>query len=189
MLKQIETRAANRLTCGGQIVNVSSVSKEGVADVMTAAWNTPYDSDQVLVVLALGHTTTQNILDTGKFVVTIPHEGQIFEINKVGSIHGRDCGDKFEWAGITPERSAKLGYKIMPDPLAVIECELIDKETFAKTGVCLGKAISISVQEELWDAEKASFAAGFARTLHYITADAYYVGGKVVKVEKNYTNM
>lgn len=189
MLKQIETRAANRLTSGGQIVNVSTVSKEGVADVMTAAWNTPYDSDQVLVVLAKEHTTTRNIIETGKFVVTIPHEGQIEAINKVGSIHGRDSGDKFEWAGITPEVSAKLGFKIMPDPLACIECELLDRETLVKTGVCIGRAISISVQEGLWDAEKSSFAAGFSRTLHYITESAYYTNGRIIAVERNYTNM
>lgn len=186
-MKQIETRAANRITCGGQIVNVSTKSADGVSDVMTAAWNTPFDSDQVLVVLSLGHTTTKNILETGKFVVTLPHEGQIAAINKVGSIHGCDSGDKFEWAGITPEISEKFGYKIMPDALAAIECELVDKETLQKTGVCIGRAVSVGVKPELWDEEKSSFAAGFSRTLHYITADAYYTNGRVVGVAEDFT--
>ena len=95
MYKKLPPGAANRLTCGGQMVTVATSSKEGVGDIMTAAWNTPYDSDQVLVVLDRGHTTTKNIIETGKFVVAIPHEGQIADINRVGSIHGRDSGDKF----------------------------------------------------------------------------------------------
>ena len=34
-----------------------------------------------------------------------------------------------------------------------------------------------------------SFAAGFAKTLHYISEDAYYTNGKVVHVAENFTNM
>ena len=46
MYKKLTPRAANRLTSGGQIVTVATTSKEGVADIMTAAWNTPYDRDR-----------------------------------------------------------------------------------------------------------------------------------------------
>ena len=49
--EKIPVKSANRLLCGGQIINVSSVSAEGIPDVMTAAWNCPFDSDEVLVVL------------------------------------------------------------------------------------------------------------------------------------------
>ena len=189
MYKKLTPRAANRLTSGGQIVTVATTSKEGVADIMTAAWNTPYDSDQVLVVLDRGHTTTKNIIETGKFVVAIPHEGQIADINRVGSIQGRDSGDKFAWAKITPVTSEVLGIKTLPDALAYIECELVDLETLKKTGVCIGKAVNITVKEELWDEEHSSFAAGFAKTLHYISEDAYYTNGKIVRVEENFMNM
>ena len=92
--KTLITRDVSRLVGGGQVVNVSTLSKDGVGDVMSAAWNTAYDSDMLLVVLDLGHTTTRNIRDTGKFVVSIPSIEQISEVYKVGSEHGRITGDK-----------------------------------------------------------------------------------------------
>ena len=93
------------------------------------------------------------------------------------------------WAKITPVTSEVLGIKTLPDALAYIECELVDLETLKKTGVCIGKAVNITVKEELWDEEHSSFAAGFAKTLHYISEDAYYTTGKVVHVAENFTNM
>ena len=63
MYKKLTPRAANRLTSGGQIVTVATTSKEGVADIMTAAWNTPYDSDQVLVVLDRSHDDEEHYRD------------------------------------------------------------------------------------------------------------------------------
>ena len=189
MYKELSPHCANRLTSGGQIVNVSTVSKEGVPDVMTAAWNTPFAADEVLVVLDLPHTTTKNILETGKFVVSIPDETKIREINKVGSRHGAETGDKFAWAGITPVETPRLGIRAMPDALAYIECELTDPEVAAKTGVCIGKAVAVRVKEELWDDGRSSCEEGFRRTLHYVTENTYYVGGRILKVPKNHTTM
>ena len=57
------------------------------------------------------------------------------------------------WAKITPVTSEVLGIKTLPDALAYIECELVDLETLKKTGVCIGKAVNITVKEELWDEE------------------------------------
>lgn len=189
MYQTITTRAANRLTSGGQIITVATTSKDGVADVMTAAWNCPYDSDQVLVVLDLGHTTTKNILETGKFVVAIPSNKQIYTINKVGSAHGRDTGDKFVWAKADSEVSPTLGIKVLKDCLAYIECELTNASVLEQTGVCLGKAVNIYVKEGLWDDVNSSFAEGLKQAVHYIKEDQYLSGGDIITVSENYTNM
>lgn len=182
MYKNLPARAANRLLCGGQIINVSSVSAEGVYDVMTAAWNCPYDADQVLVVLDKGHTTTANIIADGRFVISVPSERDIQVINKVGSAHGRDTGDKFAWAGITPETSEKLGLKVIPGALAYIECELLDAEVLRKTGICLGTAVNVYVKEELWDENGSHFAEGMKHTMSYVHEGLYRVNGREVHV-------
>ena len=52
MYKTLVPRDASRLVGGGQIVTVASVSKEGVPDCMTAAWNT-------------GHSTVDQKLTSG----------------------------------------------------------------------------------------------------------------------------
>ena len=182
MYKKINNRAANRLLCGGQIINISSVSDDGVSDVMTAAWNCPFDADQVLVVLDRGHTTTANIADNGKFVISIPSEADIAVINRVGSVHGRDVGDKFEWAGVSSEKSEVLGLKVLPNALAYIECELAEKDVLDKTGVCIGKVVNIYVKDGLWNDEESHFAEGMKLTISYVHEGLYRINGREVKV-------
>lgn len=182
MYKKINVRAANRLLCGGQIINISSVSSDGIHDVMTAAWNCPFDADQVLVVLDRGHTTTANILANGKFVISIPSEKDIEIINKVGSAHGRDVGDKFVWARVKPDSSPVLDLQVLPDALAYIECELTEKEVFEKTGVCIGKAVNIYVKDGLWNDEGSHFAEGMKLTLSYVHEGLYRINGREVSI-------
>lgn len=102
MYQELDVSKAYRLLGGGQLINISTISVDGVPDVMTAAWNTPFDIDKPLVVLDQGHTTTANILATGRYVISIPDEELIKTCIKVGSAHGRDTGDKFTFAGINP---------------------------------------------------------------------------------------
>ena len=180
--EKIPVKSANRLLCGGQIINVSSVSAEGIPDVMTAAWNCPFDSDEVLVVLDKGHTTTANIIATEKFVISIPSQPDIALINKVGSAHGRDVGDKFVWADVKSEKSEKLSIPVLPDALAYIECELTEKDVFIKIGVCLGKVVNIYVKKGLWNAENSHFAEGMKQTMRYVYEGLYLIDGKEVKI-------
>ena len=179
--KTLITRDVSRLVGGGQVVNVSTLSKDGVGDVMSAAWNTAYDSDMVLVVLDLGHTTTRNIKDTGKFVVSIPSIEQISEVYKVGSEHGRITGDKFKWAGIKPEISPKLNIPVIPCEMAYIECELEEPEVFKKTGVAIGRAVNVYVRSDLWDDQSSSFGKGFVHALHYVDESTFYADGKLIR--------
>ncbi len=174
-------RATNRIIGGGQLVNVSTLSKDCVPDVMSAAWNTAYDSDKLLVVLDLGHTTTKNIIETGRFVVSVPTIDQVREVYKVGSAHGRDTGDKFKWAGIAPEESRTLRIPVIPGEIAYIECELEEPEVFRKTGVAIGRAVGVYVREDLWNAQTSSFGEGYRHMLHYINESEFYADGKIVK--------
>ncbi|MGN0908304.1 MAG: flavin reductase family protein [Succinivibrio sp.] len=174
-------RDVSRIVGGGQIVNVSTLSKEGVPDVMSAAWNTAFDSDKLLVVLDLGHTTTKNIIDTGRFVVSVPCLDQVKEVYKVGSAHGRDTGDKFKWAGIEGETSRTLRIPVIPGELAYIECELQEPEVFKKTGIAIGKAVGVYAREDLWDAKTSSFGEGFRHMLHYINESSLYADGRIVR--------
>ncbi len=174
-------RATNRIVGGGQLINVSTLSKDGVPDVMSAAWNTAYDSDMLLVVLDLGHTTTKNIIETGRFVVSVPSIEQVKAVYKVGSAHGCDTGDKFKWAGIASEPSRTLKIPVIPGELAYIECELQEPEIFKKTGVAIGKAVGVRVRADLWDEKTSSFGEGYRHMLHYINESEFYADGKIVK--------
>ncbi len=181
MYIKIPVTSAARITTGGPLVTIASESKDGVADVMTAAWNCPYDRDQVLVVLDLGHTTVRNILDTGRFVLGIPDKSQVKQTLIVGSAHGRDTGDKFEKYALPFKKSAKLGIKVLPDQLAYAECELADRETFEKTGVLIGKAVNLYVRDSMWNAEEECFLDGAHHTLHHLKDNVFLSADQVLR--------
>ncbi len=176
--QNLDVKEAFRVYTGGNTVTVASTSKDGVADVMTVAWNCPYDSDEIIVILALSHTTTENILDTGKFVVAIPEALQKEQILKVGSMHGRDCGDKFTASGVEYELSQKYSFKVLKNCLAYFECTLSDKELLKKTGICMGHVENLYVRAGLWNEEFHNFKEGAKLALHHVTEDQFLSGGK-----------
>ena len=175
--QKVDVSEAFRVYTGGGTVTVATTSEQGVSDIMTAAWNCPFDASEILVVLASTHTTTENILKTSKFVVAIPEASQKEQILNVGSVHGRDCGDKFAATGVPFELSEKLQIMVLPNCLAYFECELADKELLAKTGICMGHVINLYVREGLWNEEEHSFAKGAKLSLHHVTEDKFLTGG------------
>ena len=174
----LENNKVHCLMGGGQLINVSSISSKGVPDVMTCAWNTVYDYDQPLVVLAKEHTTTRNILDTGRYVIALPGIDALTKAYKVGSDHGCNTGDKFTFAGITPEHSSKFGIPVIPNALCYIECELLMRDLFEKTGILIGRAVSVTVKDGLFDQEQELFKPGSSKIIHYVGGQYVYADGE-----------
>ncbi len=178
MYINIDPKELYHVLGGGQLINISTVSKDGIFDVMTCAWNTMFDTDQPLTVLAREHTTTKNILDTGRYVIALPTKNDIALIKKVGSEHGAVTGDKFKWAGINPEFSQKMHIPVIPRALAYIECEMLMRDMFEKTGILVGQAQSVLVDELCYDQELRAFVPGVEHILHNVDEDRFYCEGK-----------
>ena len=85
LLKNIELNHAYRAFTGGPMICIFTKSKDGVPNGMSAAWNCPFDTDELILVLDKGHTTAENIRNGSKIVVAIPNSNQIPEILKLGS--------------------------------------------------------------------------------------------------------
>lgn len=181
MYKNIDTKYAYRAFSGGPIICIFTKSKEGIANGMTAAWSCPFDTNELLLVLDKGHTTTKNILDGSKIVVALPNKEQLAELLKLGSVHGRDCKDKLKEQDIDTELSHEFQMPVMKDALAYFECELNDKEIFASKGICLSKVVNVYVKNELWNDENNSFDKGCLNTLHHVSEATFSTGGEIVK--------
>ncbi|MGN0915799.1 MAG: flavin reductase family protein [Succinivibrio sp.] len=181
MYKTIETKLAYRAFAGGPIVNLFSKDENGVADGMTAAWNCPFDVDVLLVVIDKGHTTYENILKTGKVVISLPNADQIPQLLSLGSVHGRDVGNKLEKQNINVEKSKSYGFDVMSDALAYFECTLDDKALFEDKGILLARVENVYVKEDLWSDSEESFNPGCLNTLHHVSGGSFSTGGKVVK--------
>ncbi|MGN1281444.1 MAG: flavin reductase family protein [Succinivibrio sp.] len=178
MYINIDSNYASGIVVSGPIITVFTKDEKGVADGMTAAWVCPYDPDVVLVVLDKSHTTSENILKTGKFVVAVPSKDQLETALKLGSVHGRDLANKLEALNVDCIKSDKFGFDVMKGALAYIECELSDKDLFADKGICLGKVVNISVEKDFWDESEEAFRPGCFNNIRYIGAHKFMSGGQ-----------
>lgn len=180
MFKKIDNSFAYSVLAGGPIINIFTIGKDGIEDGMTAAWSCPYDPDVLLLVLDKEHTTSENIRHTKKFVVALPSEDQKKTALELGSVHGRDVGNKLQVKDIKTEKSQKFGLDVMSDALAYFECELQDEELFADKGICLSKVVNVYVKADCWDDKEECFNPGFKRTLHHVTGSTFCSGGELV---------
>lgn len=180
MYKNLDTKLAYRVFTGGPLVCISTKNKQGTDNIMTAAWSCPYDTDMLLLVLDLGHTTTANLKDGSKLVVALPSKDQKDIALKLGSVHGSESGDKFEHFKLPFEKSLKLGFKTLKDANAYFECELTDPELLKDKGICLCKVLNVYVKEELFDDESQSFVPGCLNTLHHVSGGSFSTSGEIV---------
>jgi len=181
MYKNLDVKLAYRVFSGGPMICIFTKSKEGVPNGMSAAWNCPFDTDELILVLDKGHTTAENIRNGSKIVVALPAAGQIPQILALGSIHGRDCTvDKFTEKNLETEESLSFKMSVIKGALAYFECELSDKTLFDDKGICLCKVKNLYVQENMWDDETNSFKTGCLNTLHHVADTVFCTGGQLV---------
>lgn len=181
MYKNIDTKFAYRAFTGGPIICIFTKSKEGIANGMTAAWSCPFDTNELLLVLDKGHTTSKNIIDGSKIVIALPNSEQVDELLKLGSVHGRDCKDKLKEQGINTELSEKFQMPVMKNALAYFECKLSDKDLFTSKGICLSKVVNVYVKNDMWNEKNNSFDKGCLHTLHHVSEANFTTGGELVK--------
>ena len=181
MYRELPVEEAYHIQTGGPLIMIASVSEDGTADVMTAAWNAPFDTDQPLVVLDKSHTTSANILATGRYVICIVSDADTKSAFAAGSCKGRDVGDKFEAKGIPSRKSAKLGLKVPDGCLAYIECELkeSEKSMFEKYGILVGKAVGVEADEKYWPEGAGDFREGMKHEVHHVSGSVLIRGGEI----------
>ncbi len=181
MYKNIESNLAYRAFTGGPMICIFTKSKAGTPNGMSAAWNCPFDTDELILVLDKEHTTSENIRNGSKIVVAVPSSNQISEILKLGSIHGRDCSvNKFVEQNVDTEESELFKFPVIKGALAYFECELNDKALFEDKGICLVKVKNCYVQENMWDEASKSFKKGCLNSLHHVSEAVFCTGGELV---------
>ena len=98
----------------------------------------------------------------------------------LGSVHGRDVGNKLQIKDVKTEKSQKFGLDVMSGALAYFECELQDEKLFEEKGICLSKVVNVYVKDDCWDDKEECFNPGIKRTLHHVAGSTFCSGGDLV---------
>lgn len=181
MYTKIDIKNAYRVFTGGPVITISTKSPSGVADIMTAAWSCPFDGDELLLVLSTEHTTSENIRNGSKIVVAIPSKEQVSDALKVGSVHGRDVGDKFKSTGVASVESELYKMTTLKDALAYFEGECSDLELFKDKGICLMKVANVYVRNDMWNQKNDNFVPGCFNTIHHVSGGAFASSGDLLE--------
>ena len=128
---------------------VAAYDENGNPNAMNAAWGGIYTDDMVGICLAEGHKTTQNILATKAFTVSMATADHVAACDYVGLVSGKKEPDKFAKAGFHAVKSECVNAPVIEELPMTLECELVsyDKETC----FMVGRIVNVSADERVLD--------------------------------------
>ena len=101
--------------CPMPVLMVAAYDKEGVPNVMSAAWGTISQMDKVVLMIDKDHKTTQNILERRAFTVSLADKGSIKAADYFGIVSGNKVADKVKRSGVRISKSRKVDAPVVED--------------------------------------------------------------------------
>lgn len=126
---------------------VAAYDAEGKPNAMNAAWGGIHIDNMVGICLAEEHKTTQNILSTKAFTVSMGTVEQHVACDYVGIISGNDEPDKLAKAGFHVVKSEFVHAPVIEELPMTLECELVSYD--AETCYLVGRIVNISADEHI----------------------------------------
>ena len=114
---------------------------------MNAAWGGIFTDEMIGICLSERHKTTQNILYTRAFTVSMATAEQVVACDYVGLESGNRVPDKFAKAGFHATRSEFVNAPLIDELPMALECEFVsyDKESCH----LVGKIVNITADESV----------------------------------------
>ncbi|HOP40312.1 MAG TPA: flavin reductase family protein, partial [Geobacteraceae bacterium] len=129
---------------------VSCVAEDGATNIITLAWVGVVCSDPPVVSISIrpGRYSYDLIKKSGEFVVNIPREEQIRELDFCGVASGRDV-DKFKELGFTPVPGSQVAAPLIRECPVNLECRVIDIKSLGAHDLFLGEIVAAHMDEEV----------------------------------------
>lgn len=126
---------------------VAAYDNEGNPNAMNAAWGGIYTDNMIGICLSEEHKTTQNILATRSFTVSMATADQVVACDYVGIVSGNKEPDKFHKAGFHATKSEFVNAPLIDELPMALECELVSYDT--ETCFMVGKIVNVSADEKI----------------------------------------
>ncbi len=128
---------------------LAAYDEKGNACAMNAAWGGISEVNQVAVCISAEHKTTENILASGAFTLSMATADTVIPCDYVGVVSGNDDPDKMKKAGFTCTKSELLDAPIIDQLPMTLECKLISYDS--ESCILLGEIINVSADESILD--------------------------------------
>lgn len=127
------------------VLIIAAYDEKGKVNLMNAAWGTACDMNQIAVVITKSHKTTQNILKTGEFSVSMATVSEVIPADYVGIVSGNDQPDKFKKTGWTEEKSAFVNAPLIKELPLALECKMVSYDFDSE--ILIGEIVNVSADE------------------------------------------
>lgn len=127
------------------VMILATYDENGKANAMNAAWGGIVGTNEIIIDLG-SHKTTDNILRTKAFTVSVADTEHLVSCDYVGVVSGKQEPDKMAKAGFTTTKSAFVNAPVINELPLVLECELkqvIDGSKF------IGEIKNVSADEKI----------------------------------------
>lgn len=129
------------------VLIIATYDEQERPNAMNAAWGGIFTDEMIGICLSERHKTTQNILSTRAFTVSMATAEQVVACDYVGLESGNWVPDKFAKAGFHATRSEFVNAPLIDELPMALECELVsyDKESCH----LVGKIVNITADESV----------------------------------------
>lgn len=164
------------------VLMVAAYDENGKVNVMNAAWGMICSMDKIALVIGERHKTTQNILKTKAFTVSIADKEHMDVADFFGIATGNEMSDKFERTGYHATKSEFVNAPIIDEFPFVMECELAEVVDTENLHAVVGKIVNAKAEESVLDENgKVNPAKLNALTFDQFQSGYYLSGEKVGK--------
>lgn len=133
------------------VLMVAACDENGKVNVMNAAWGMICAEDKIALFIDEDHKTTQNILKTKAFTVSIADKEHIDVADFFGIATGNKMADKFERTGYHAVMSEAVNAPIIEEFPLVMECELAEVIDTENMYAIVGKIVDTKADETILD--------------------------------------
>ncbi len=131
------------------VLMVAAYDENGKVNVMNAAWGMICAMDKVALFIDEEHKTTQNILKSKAFTVSIADRNHIDVADFFGIASGNKMNDKFERTGYTAVKSQHVNAPIIDEFPVVMECNLADVISNDYMYCIVGHIVNVAADEKV----------------------------------------
>ena len=129
---------------------VSCSCADARPNIITLAWVGVVCSEPPIVSISVrpGRHSNRLIRESGAFVVNIPREGQLRELDFCGTASGRNV-DKFRALGLTPVAGTQVAAPLIEECPVNLECQVIEVKNLGAHDLFLGEILAVHLDEDV----------------------------------------
>lgn len=162
------------------VLMVAAYDENGKVNVMNAAWGMICNSDRIALFIDEDHKTTQNLLKSKAFTVSIADAAHMDVADFFGIATGNKMSDKFERTGYHAVRSEFVNAPVIEEFPVVMECELAEVTNTESFYAIVGRIVNTAAEEHVLSPNGKVDPAKLNALIFDPFQHGYYVSGEKV---------